>query len=170
MDPRIRPLAAADAATFQALRLEALARCPTAFSAALEEELSQGLEEVRARLREETVLGAFVDGELCGMAGFRRPAQAKKHHKGTLWGVYVRPGIRREGLGSALVAAVIAHAQGEVAQLHAAVVTSNDTARRLYRRLGFIAYGIEPGGLRVGEEDLDQELLVLRFGDASARP
>jgi ribosomal protein S18 acetylase RimI-like enzyme len=170
MDFRIRPLGTADAAAFQALRLEALARCPTAFSAAREEELPLSLGQVRARLREETVLGAFVDGELCGMAGFRRPAQAKKRHKGTLWGVYVRPGIRREGLGSALVAAVIAHAQGEVAQLHAAVVTTNDAARRLYRRLGFIAYGIEPGGLRVGEEDLDQELLVLRFGNASARP
>jgi ribosomal protein S18 acetylase RimI-like enzyme len=163
MDPMIRPLGAADAALFQALRLEALARCPTAFSAAHDEERSQSLETVRARLREEIVIGAFVDGELCGMAGFRRPAQAKKRHKGTLWGVYVRPGIRREGLGGSLVAAVIEHAQGEVAQLHAAVVTSNHTARRLYRRLGFVPYGIEPGGLRVGEEDFDQELLVLRL-------
>lgn len=167
MDPRIRPLAAADAAVFQALRLEALARCPTAFSAAHEEELPQSLEQVQARLLQETVLGTFVDGELCGMAGFRRPAQAKKRHKGTLWGVYVHPGIRREGLGSALVAAVIEHARGEVAQLHAAVVTSNHTARRLYRKLGFVAYGIEPGGLRVGAEDLDQELLVLRFATRS---
>lgn len=125
---------------------------------------------MQARILENTVFGAFVDGELCGMAGFRRPSQIKKRHKGTLWGVYVRPGIRREGLGSALVAAVIEHARGEVAQLQAVVVTSNHSARRLYRRLGFVVYGVEPGGLRVNGEDLDQELLVLRFAHAKAHP
>jgi ribosomal protein S18 acetylase RimI-like enzyme len=170
MDPRIRSLTAADAAIFQSLRLDALARCPAAFSAAHEEELAQSFDDVQARLVENTVFGAFVDGELCGMAGFRRPFQVKKRHKGTLWGVYVRPGIRREGLGTALVAAVIEHARGEVAQLQAAVVTSNHSARRLYRRLGFVVYGLEPGGLRVDGDDLDQELLVLHFATGGTRP
>jgi ribosomal protein S18 acetylase RimI-like enzyme len=170
MNPRIRPLIAADAASFQSFRLDALARCPAAFSAAHEEELSQSLEQVQARLLENTVFGAFVDGELCGIAGFRRPSQIKKRHKGTLWGVYVRPGVRCQGLGGALVAAVIEHARGEVAQLQAVVATSNHGARRLYRRLGFVVYGVEPGGLRVDGEDLDQELLVLRFAHAEVQP
>lgn len=164
MNPTIRPLAAADAAVFHALRLEALMRCPSAFSAAREEEALYGLDQVRSRLAEETVFGAFIEGKLCGIAGFRRPAQAKKRHKGTLWGVYVRPGIRRERLGTALVAAVIDHARQEVTQLLAAVVTTNHPARRLYQKLGFVSYGVEPGGLRIGDEDLDQELMVLRFG------
>jgi GNAT superfamily N-acetyltransferase len=163
MELTIRLLTAADATAFHALRLEALARCPAAFSASHGEEASQSLETVRERLIEEIVFGAFVAGELCGMAGFRRASQIKKRHKGTLWGVYVRKEARREGLGNALVSAVIEHARDEVAQLHAAVVLCNRAARRLYEKLGFVTYGIEPAGLRLGEEDLDQALLVLRF-------
>lgn len=165
MASTIRRLGASDAAAFHMLRLDALSRCPSAFSAAYEEAVLQRPDEVGARLAEETVFGAFIDGELCGIAGFRRPAQIKKRHKGTLWGVYVRPGIRREGLGTALIAAVIEHARTEVMQLHAAVVTTNHAARRLYARLGFVSYGLEPGGLRLGEEVLDQQLMVLRFPD-----
>ena len=161
MEPTIRCLDAADAAAFSILRLEALARSPSAFSAAYEEEARQTLEQVATRLAAETVFGAFIGGDLCGIAGFARPPQEKKRHKGVLWGVYVRPGIRREGLGTALVAAVIEHARGEVAQLQAAVVTTNHAARHLYRKLGFVTYGLEPRGLCVGEESFDQELVVL---------
>ena len=36
---------------------------------------------------------------------------------------------------------------------------------RLYQRLGFQAYGIEPRGLKAGDRYFDQELLVLRLDD-----
>lgn len=56
---------------------------------------------------------------------------------------------------------MIAHARGRVEQLHAAVVITADPARALYRKLGFVPYGVEPRALRVGEAYFDQELLVL---------
>ena len=162
---QIRLLSGADAAAFQALRLEALERHPAAYAAAPEEEAGRSLEEVALRLDAGAVFGAFVAGRLVGSAGFARPERTKKAHKGVLWGVYVQADVRGQGLGRRLVEAVTGHARGRVEQLHATVSTSNLAARELYRRLGFQTYGLEPRGLKVGETYFDQELMVLLFHD-----
>jgi len=157
----VRRLSGADAAAFQALRLEALAGHPAAFAAAYDEEADQSLAEVALRLDHSAVFGAFAGGALAGSAGVAIPARAKKRHKGDLWGVYVREDARGQGLGRRLVEAVIEHARGQLEQLHATVTIGNHAARQLYRRLGFQTYGREPRGLKVGETYFDQELLVL---------
>ncbi|MGH6914227.1 MAG: GNAT family N-acetyltransferase [Geminicoccales bacterium] len=157
----LRRLEPADAAIYHALRLDGLERHPSAFRASYREEAALAPDEIRGRLAEHAVFGAFALGELCGIAGFERAGPESKRHKGLLCGVYVRPGVRREGLGRALVGAVIEHAQGRVVQLHAAVVVSNLPARRLYEALGFKPYGLEPRGLKVGDRYFDQELMVL---------
>jgi ribosomal protein S18 acetylase RimI-like enzyme len=167
MPYHLRLLTADDAPRFRALRLEALQRCPHAFGGSYADEAGRTLDEVKARLAATAVFGALVEGELCGLAGFAAPPLEKKRHKGTLWGVYVRPGVRREGLGSALIAAVIGHARERCEQLHTAVVLDNHPARTLYRKLGFTPYGIEPRALKVDGRYLDEELLVLRL-DRSA--
>ena len=161
--PIVRLLGLADAAAYQALRLDALARHPSAFRASFDEEAGQTLDEFAARLAADAIFGGFCDGALCGLAGLEIPQARHKRHKGTLFGVYVCPDRRRAGLGTALVAAVIGHARGRVDQLHAAVVTIADPARALYRKLGFVPYGLEPRALKVGDQCLDQELLVLRL-------
>ena len=107
------------------------------------------------------MFGAVAEGVLLAVAGFAEAEPAKKRHKGLLWGVYVRDAARGRGLGRAVVARVIEHARAHVVQLHAAVVTSNEAARRLYRSLGFEPYGLEPRGLACDGLYFDQELLVL---------
>jgi ribosomal protein S18 acetylase RimI-like enzyme len=154
------------AAAFRALRLDALTRHPCAFAAARDEELTQSAADVAERLAQQAVFGAFVDGVLVGVAGFATPSLAKKAHKGLLWGVHVRAGVRGRGVGKALVRAVIDHARGRVVQLHAAVATDNPVARGLYRDLGFRTYGLEPRALRVGDRYFDQELMVLMLDEA----
>ena len=161
----VRLLSGADAAAFQALRLEALVRHPAAFAAAYDEEADQPLAEVALRLDQGLVFGAVANGALAGSAGLAIPARAKKLHKGDLWGVYVREDARAQGLGRRLVEAVIAHARGQLEQLHATVTVGNQAARQLYRSLGFQTYGREPRGLKVGETYFDQELLVLLLRD-----
>ena len=162
----LRMLGPDDAGAFRALRLEALERHPCAFAAAHDEEAGQSAADVAERLAAQAVFGGFVDGVLVGVAAFATPALAKKRHKGLLWGVYVHAPLRGHGLGRALVAQVIEHARGRVAQLHAAVVTGNVAACRLYRDLGFVTYGVEPRALKVGERDFDQELMVLMLDRA----
>jgi RimJ/RimL family protein N-acetyltransferase len=167
MSEEIRQLDAGDVAAFRALRLAALARHPEAFAASFDEEEALPVGATAERLAHSAVFGVRVGDRLMAVAGFARPEPLKKRHKGVLWGVYVDEAVRRRGLGRVVVERVIDHARAQVAQLHAAVVTGNEPARRLYRALGFRPYGIEPRGLRVGERYLDQELLmrVLDGGD-----
>jgi ribosomal protein S18 acetylase RimI-like enzyme len=163
---QVRRLGPEDAAAFQALRLEGLAQHRCAFAASHDEEAVQSVAEITGRLERQPVFGAFDGGELLGMAGFAVPTRAKKRHKGVLWGVYVREAARGRGVGRALVLAVIEYARAHVVQLHAAVVTSNEAARELYRSLGFATYGLEPRGLACAGQYFDQELMVLMLDRA----
>jgi ribosomal protein S18 acetylase RimI-like enzyme len=167
--PDVRLLGLADAAAYRTLRLDALARHPSAFRTSFDEEAGQSLAELAARFEIDAIFGGFCDGALCGLAGLEIPQARHKRHKGVLFGVYVCPERRRAGLGTAVVSRVIEHARGRVDQLHAAVVTTAAPARALYRKLGFQPYGLEPRALKVGEEYFDQELLVLMLDGQAAR-
>lgn len=159
----VRLLEPPDAAIYQEIRLEGLRRHPWAFASSFEEEAAQPLEVVAARLAldDQPIFGAFLGDALCGIGGLGVQELEKKRHKGTLRGIYVRPGVRRAGIGRALVSAVVEAARPHVAQLHATAAMCNEPARRLYRELGFAPYGIEPRGLQVNGRFYDQELLVL---------
>lgn len=164
MGEALRRLGPADAAAWRALRLEALERHPDAFGASLAEEMSLPLSGWAGRLEAGCVFGAERSGELVGCAGLFVERTAKKRHKAVLWGVYVRREARGAGLGRRLVETVIDAAREAAGQLHTAVVTDNRAACALYRKLGFVPYGIEPRALEVEGRFLDEELLVLDLG------
>jgi ribosomal protein S18 acetylase RimI-like enzyme len=67
----------------------------------------------------------------------------KHAHKGTLWGMYVRPAARGAGVGRRLVEAVMDYARPRVELIQLSVIAENRAARRLYARLGFAEYGVE---------------------------
>ena len=166
----IRKLTEADAEEFQQLRLRALRDDPEAFSSSYEESRTVPLARVVQRLREEStagdncILGAF-DASLVGMVGFQRERGLKERHKGFIWGMYVLPDMRGCGIGKALLSQAIAHAESltGLVQIHLSVVSTQEAARHLYRALGFEVYGLEPRALKVGEQYLDEELMVLRL-------
>ena len=99
----IRPLTPDDAATYHALRLEALAAEADSFVTTVEEQAGRSLEQVAKTLAETTVFGAFIDGELVGTAGYARNTPAKEAHKGLVWGMYLRASARGGGLAGALL-------------------------------------------------------------------
>ena len=162
IDPAIsiRRLQPDDAASYRALRLEALERNPESFGASLDGEAAQKLEWFAERLQRNAVFGAFADAALIGIAGFRSEEAAKIAHKGLLWGVYVHPAGRGAGLARILVERVIAHAREHVELLHLSVVSTNERAQRLYAHLGFSEYGIEKHALKSGGAYFDKVLMV----------
>jgi RimJ/RimL family protein N-acetyltransferase len=168
MEPVLSRLGAADAAAYRELRLAGLSRHDCEFAAAFEEEAALPLDAFARRLEQGWVFGAWLEGGLAGVAGFRRPEALKKRHKGQLWGVYVAATARGRGLGEALVRSVIDHARGEVEQLQATVACLNLPARRLYQKLGFEAFGIERRAHKVGERYFDQEHLALFLDEPAA--
>lgn len=167
---RVRALKEDDWVAFRALRLAALSDTPEAFGASHAEEAARPEAFFRARLAADPpsqVFGAFSNDDLVGIAGFLAGSSAKARHKGQLWGVYVRPDRRKDGVGQALVEAVVAHAARHVTILQARVVTTNRAAHTLYSRLGFTPYGIESKALCVDGTFYDEALLARDFSQGA---
>jgi len=172
----LRVLEAEDAVAFQAVRLRALREHPTAFAASPEDEAVTPLETVAAQIAagaDAAVLGAFdADARLVAIAGVQREAGAKLAHKACLWGVYVVPQARGQGLGRLLVGEALAHAARElgVRQVNLGVAAANAAARALYESLGFEPFGLERAYLMhdgVPHDELHMvRVLVPHEGDA----
>ena len=139
MNFEVRPLRAEQAASWRAIRLEALRLHPDAFGAAFEHEAAQPLTFFADRLTTGVTFGGFRDQELLGSVGFMIQSGAKREHKGMLWGMYVRQAARGTGLARSLVEAVLDHARGRVELIQLTVVADNAIARRLYASFGFRA-------------------------------
>lgn len=160
----VRRLAPRDADAFRALRLEALCRAPSAFGAALAEEEGRPLAWFGERLDRAAVFAATdASGQLAGMLAYHRDGMAKRAHIGHLWGMYVRPEARRQGLGALLLDAAIAHARTEVSIVQIMVGEANPGARRLYERAGFALYGTEWASLRVAGVESSTLLMAMRL-------
>ena len=162
---RIAAFSPADEPVLHALRLEALRAHPEAFGSSVAEE-SAGLPAwVAAHLAAGQVSGAWDEGTLAGMAGLWREPGEKARHRGGLWGMYVRPPWRRRGVAAALVRHALDRAAATgLEQVHLAVGAANPGARALYESLGFVAYGVEPRALKIGDAYVDEVLMVRRLG------
>ena len=161
----VRRLMAEDADAYPTLRLEGLSRHPAAFGASYTDDARRTQAEWRERLTESAIFGAFRAESLVGTAGLFRESAEKTRHKAVLVGVYVQDEARGDGLGRALVAAVIAEARGKAEQLLATVRADNEGARRLYEALGFKTWGLHPRSLKIGERYVDEAELVLFLDD-----
>ncbi|MGZ4925166.1 MAG: N-acetyltransferase family protein [Halobacteriota archaeon] len=165
----ILPLAATDVAAFRKIRLQAILDSPSAIWPTYDEVARQTDKEIEARIiRTDTqvVLGAFIDSELAGIAGLHREPLDQVRHKAVLWGVFVSPGWRREGLARKLVARVQSLAREEgVLQIQLCVNAENLRARNLYRSLGFKSFGVEPRAMRIGDKYFDEEHMILQLDE-----
>ena len=99
------------------------------------------------------------------MVGLHRDHHHKAAHKVHLWGMYVAPEQRRQGVAAALLAAAIAHARTlpGVAWAHLSVSDTAPAARRLYDRAGFHCWGSEPDALRHDGRSGVEHHLALRL-------
>ena len=164
----IRRLTELDAESYQQLRHEALNREPHAFTESAAEHQAMTLETIRSRLgtvEDNFVLGAFIDRQLIGTAGFFRRRGEKIRHRGGIWGVYVSRECRGKGVGRALLTELIGLVQllPGIEQVALAVSRQNAGAKALYRSLGFEVHGCERRALKIGDEYVDEELMVLYF-------
>ena len=103
----IRPLTPADATAYRGIRLAGLRESPEAFGSTFDRENIQPLAWFCDRLAAAQVFGAFRSPDLLGIAGFAIREGEKERHKGLLWGMYVRPDVRKAGVGRQLVEAVV---------------------------------------------------------------
>ena len=160
----IRQLDASDAVDYRDLRLEALKNEPRAFTAAYEDEVSDGPETYAGRVTDNFVLGGFLtDGRLAGTAGLMVPAGRKLRHRGTLWGVYVRPEARGLGMAKGLVAGVVARARTQVEVITLGVGAYNAPALKVYESQGFTEYARDQGLIKIADDYVDEILMFQRL-------
>lgn len=147
-DAVIRLLLKDEGPIYRALRLEALTVDAATFASDAGVEAAKPASWFEERIA-EGVVGAFVGGELVGMAGYARQSNPKQAHKATLFGMYLRASHRGSGLAARLVAAVVDHARAVGCErLLLACNAGNHVAVRLYESSGFRQYGAEPRALK----------------------
>jgi len=169
-DYELRPLEIDDFSAFLDIQGDALVNSPEVFGSDYNwfEHLSLLSKEQRfvkyMNYPYQYLLGAVdSSGRIMGMVGFSCDyAQSKLRHKGKIWGAYVRPEYRGHGIGRLLIDSVIDTAQNIVdcEQIQLAVSTRNEASYGLYLQMGFTIYGTELQALKIGEEYVDEYLMV----------
>lgn len=144
----VRRLTSEDAEAFSALRRMVAADNPVPLGLGLEEELTRPLQGFRDQLGapSNAVFGVFVQDELAATAAVTASGPfSSSRHKSILWGTFVAPGHRRQGLGRRAVQQAIGHAREAGARrVHLTMYLPNPAARALYESLGFAVWGTEP--------------------------
>jgi ribosomal protein S18 acetylase RimI-like enzyme len=99
------------------------------------------------------------------MVGFYRDPHLKAKHKGIIWGVYVSESWRGRGIGRALLSALLekVKAYPGLEQVTLVVASGQVAARNLYFSLGFETFGRERAAMKVGEQPVDHDHMVLRL-------
>ncbi|MGP0583542.1 GNAT family N-acetyltransferase [Paenibacillus timonensis] len=165
----LRILEASDAVIYQTLRLRGLQDHPEAFGSTYEREAAFSAETVADRINpneDRFVLGAFdEDGTLTGIVTFVRESSPKARHKGTVFGLYVTPGMRGQGIGQVLMQELLSRAKqlDGLEQLNLAVVSTNGMALKLYESMGFRTYGTERRALKWDGKYYDEDYMALKL-------
>lgn len=163
----IRPLMPGDAEAYVRLRREMLLDSPWAFSSSTDDDHASDPAIVRQRLSQpgQAIIGAF-DGGLIGSAGIYRQRQGKMSHRAHVWGVYVTPTRRGHGVGERLLrmAMEVAASWPGVTSLSLSASVRSPGAIRLYERVGFRAWGVEPGAIVLDGGAIDEVHMVAWLG------
>ena len=163
----IRKLTTEDVEAYVVIRRAALVESPLSFSASVNDDFVSSPEAVRRELDrtpESTIYGAFRP-ELVGTVGIFRDRRVKASHKAHVWGMYVVPNHRRQGIGSELLQATVNHARKlrGVSCIYLSVSSAAPEARTLYERAGFQVWGTEPDALSYNGQTVAEYHMALSF-------
>ena len=146
---------------YQKIRAEMLVDTPGSFARSPGDDRFRDAAFVEGVLSHATnrIYGYFdAGGECQSVAGFVREEPLKRQHVGQIYGVYTRPGGRRQGASMKVIQGLIDYAQGleGVEMLQLTVSSEAPAAQALYERLGFQVWGREPKALRLGSDRPDE--------------
>jgi ribosomal protein S18 acetylase RimI-like enzyme len=109
------------------------------------------------------VYGALLQNTLIGVVGLYQVEKDKAKHNCNIWGLYVQPEYRAQGIGRTLMEAALKHIIEKIlcSKINICVESSNLGALKLYETLGFKVWGIEPKAMQVDQTFYDEIHLSL---------
>ncbi|WP_308469909.1 GNAT family N-acetyltransferase [Kineococcus rubinsiae] len=119
------------------------------------------------------LLTAHVDGELAGWLALTRPRSRIAGHWGSVTRVQTAPAFRGTGVGTLLMTEVARCAADDWGLDHLVLTVRGGTGtERFYERLGWREHGRHPRALRLGPDDLRDEiqLWLPLSGDGPSSP
>ncbi|HVS49223.1 MAG TPA: GNAT family N-acetyltransferase [Candidatus Dormibacteraeota bacterium] len=151
----MRRIGPEDWKVFREVRLAALREAPYAFGSTYEGEAGASEESWRNRLRDRTRFVAIVDGQVVGTVA---AGTGEFTGAAALTALWVDPRFRGQGVGTALIDAVMEWARSEqFDQVLLWVTEVNETAARLYEHHGFTRTG-RVSDVRRGEAAVEHEM------------
>jgi len=152
---------------FIKIRKESLRLSPRSFSSEPNRSIDreQTLKDLAAKNEENFILAYFGEKKLVGMVGFIRRSKKKVRHKSFLWGVFVYPEFRGQGIGKQLMEETILRASRleGLEKINLSVTDASAKALALYRQLGFVEYGRERKSMYWEGEWMDEIFMEKRL-------
>lgn len=154
---------------FRDLRLLSLQDSPTAFLATYEDELQVPEEKWKKRIEGSLLsqVGEMVVArngtKLVGLVGVQYMQHAKMRHVAHVWGTYVDPKYRGQGLGRKLVEEILRMAREHtgIKKIKIEVVPEQISAYELYKKMGFQMIGVSHGDLFVDGTYYDEIMMEM---------
>ena len=138
-----------------------LIRAPEEFDYTVEGE-AEVLEKRRDNPRALMIL-AEADGEIVATSDIHPMGRHSRSRHRAVLGISVRQDCWGQGIGSAMMERLIAHArQIGYEQIELEVVTANRRAVNLYIRYGFQVYGTRPNGLKYQDGSYANDYLMYK--------
>jgi RimJ/RimL family protein N-acetyltransferase len=163
-----RQLASADHNEYRRIRLSCLVQYPDNFGTTFDEELNASslrlTNAVQSPDKNNFAYGAFtVNEQLIGICGFISEKRVKVQHRGEVVQLFVDKQYAGKQIGKTLLQLTIDKAfeneQKELISL--SVVSINEKAIQLYKKLGFVEYGRLDGYFKSGSQYFTQVFFML---------
>ena len=165
-----RLLQADDVPAYRAIRLKMLRDAPWAFGSSPGDDRTESDGFFDEMLQDANRQIVVVDhpqtsSELACAVGVMRETSLKGKHLASIWGVFAVPEVRGQGVArSAMEHAIgVARSWDGVCRVSLSASARSLAAISLYKSLGFVQWGIEPGVTRVDGEDIDEVHMMLEL-------
>jgi ribosomal protein S18 acetylase RimI-like enzyme len=171
MDIIIRKLQPHESAIYREVRLACLKNVPEYFGSTYEEEVLNPKfffeKYIETASPDHVMFGAFDGERLIGITGFNRMARQRASHRGELVQVYVDSNYRGQNIGEKVLRQALEYAFSldGIEQVQLSVIASNKIAIKLYEKLGFRTFGVQPRYFKAGETYMDQQFMQVFKSD-----
>lgn len=158
----IRKLEPHESAIYREIRLDCLKNASDYFGSTYDEEASNPKLKFENFIENASpdnfMFGAFDGDRIIGITGFKRMERLRDRHRGEVVQVYVDAGYRGQNVGEKLIRSVLEQAftlEG-IEQVQLSAIADNEKAIKLYEKIGFRTFGIQPHYFKMGDTYTDQ--------------